>query len=704
MRLPSDEAVIAGLNRLPGPLLGLIAGVAYFASTFLNDALAFTPEQIPVLSVAAGVAVYLTLSVARPPAWVWIGIGVYLGQVGGELVQGRDLPVALGFGLATIPFVAFGIELRRQGLYERGVVSREEDMRATMARTAIASVASALVAVVVVATQGYGDYLTFFLSWATSVFLGVSLVAPLGVPHYGRGLHAMQARLSDRPWPIFLALAAVELVLIAVLFGVGAIDTGPASLAGTFVVLPVVVFATRWLGPRMVGALFLIAIVEISLITAAGVGPFAEFTDTTADALYAAQITLVLLLATTGIFAVTQVELRAAGARFSALFEDAPGLAIVAQPSADGGVTLTDCNRAFLEAIGRERADVVGRPISEVIPECSAVEFTPEDFRLAAGHQLTPEERELAVAAGKTIPVLMEAGPYLDDTGNIAGLQATYLDLTDRKRAEELERENQLIQQQRLATLGRLTAGIAHEVKNPLNFVVNFAEANTELTDAARELLGPKTEQLGPDAAEIEEILDDLGHNAGAIRNHSQRALDIMMSMLQLSRPDSAEPVPCDLNVLADRYAKLAYHGLRARGREVNAEVELELDSELPRVPAVEADVGRVILNLVGNACEAASERAEGGGGERPMVTVSTRATASAVELRVADNGTGISGDALARVFEPFFTTKDPGEGTGLGLSIAKEIVDKHHGSIDVSSEPGTGTEFTVTLPRDGAD
>ena len=259
------------------------------------------------------------------------------------------------------------------------------------------------------------------------------------------------------------------------------------------------------------------------------------------------------------------------------------------------------------------------------------------------------------------------------------------------------ELQSQLVKQQHLATLGTLTAGIAHEVKNPLNFVINFAQASVELTQSLAELIA----EPNPDAAEIAELVAELRANAETIERQGQRALEIITGTLSLSRAAAPAPQPTDLGELVERYSQLAYHGVRGRGAGPAAPVEFELDPELPQVAVVEPELGRVVLNLVGNACEAiaASDRAQGAD---PAVTVSTRRADPWAEIRVRDTGPGIPPEARERVFEPFFTTKDD-DGTGLGLAISRDIVLRHDGEIELRSEPGE-TEFVVRLPLESPE
>ncbi|TWR28959.1 histidine kinase [Mucilaginibacter pallidiroseus] len=253
----------------------------------------------------------------------------------------------------------------------------------------------------------------------------------------------------------------------------------------------------------------------------------------------------------------------------------------------------------------------------------------------------------------------------------------------------------QLIQQEKLASLGELTAGIAHEIQNPLNFVNNFSEVSMELIDEMQE------ELTKGDTEEVLAIASDIKQNLEKIRHHGKRADGIVKGMLQHSRASSNVKEPTNINTIADEYFRLAYHGLRAKDKSFNAELIANLDAELPMANIVSQDVGRVLLNMFTNAFYAVHERKKTAGPEfKPVVEVSTRQVASAIEVRIKDNGTGIPDSIKDKIMQPFFTTKPAGEGTGLGLSLSYDIIVKaHKGTININSAEGQGTEFVITLP-----
>ena len=273
---------------------------------------------------------------------------------------------------------------------------------------------------------------------------------------------------------------------------------------------------------------------------------------------------------------------------------------------------------------------------------------------------------------------------------------------------ESLERlkaaQANLIQSEKMASLGQLTAGIAHEIKNPLNFVNNFANLSVELLDELRQTAAPALDSLGQDRrAELDETMALLTGNLAKIAEHGRRADGIVKSMLAHSRGGSGDWQSSDINSLVEEALNLAYHGARAQDKDFNVTLERDFDKAPRPIDVVPQDVTRVFLNLFGNGFYAGRkrQREEKDSSYRPTLRISTRDVGEAIEVRVRDNGTGIQPEVRAKLFQPFFTTKPTGEGTGLGLSISYDIVTQQHGgTIEVESEPGSFTEFTVRLPR----
>jgi PAS domain S-box-containing protein len=299
------------------------------------------------------------------------------------------------------------------------------------------------------------------------------------------------------------------------------------------------------------------------------------------------------------------------------------------------------------------------------------------------------------------------------------GFVLIYADVTERKQAEEAIRaardaaetalrelqktQASLVHAQKMAALGQLTAGIAHEIKNPLNFVNNFAGLSVELLEELKEAARDSIGALGAGTrSEILETISMLTGNLEKIAEHGRRADGIVRGMLQHSRGGSGDWQATDLNALVEESLNLAYHGARAQDQEFNVTLELDLDRSLAPIEVVSQDVSRVLLNLISNGFYAVTERGrEGDGAFRPLLKIATRECDEGVEIRVRDNGVGIPLEYREKLFQPFFTTKPTGEGTGLGLSISYEIITQQHGgTITVDSEIGDFTEFTVRLPR----
>lgn len=259
--------------------------------------------------------------------------------------------------------------------------------------------------------------------------------------------------------------------------------------------------------------------------------------------------------------------------------------------------------------------------------------------------------------------------------------------------------QDQLVLKEKLASLGELTAGIAHEIQNPLNFVNNFSELNIELI---KELQEERNKENGTRDEELEnELLDDLAQNQEKINHHGKRASSIVKGMLEHSRAGTGERRLTNLNGLVNEYLNMAYQGLRARDKSFNIEMITDFDSSLPEIEMIQQDFGRVLLNLYNNAFYATHEKAlKLDSNYQPKIEVSTRIVNEKVELRIKDNGMGIPKEVINKIFQPFFTTKPTGEGTGLGLSISYDIVTKGHGGeIIAESELGIYTEFVIRLP-----
>jgi signal transduction histidine kinase len=301
------------------------------------------------------------------------------------------------------------------------------------------------------------------------------------------------------------------------------------------------------------------------------------------------------------------------------------------------------------------------------------------------------------------------------------GFVAIYSDITERKKAEERVRaardaaeaalrelkaaQDRLVQTEKLASLGQLTAGIAHEIKNPLNFVNNFSAISVELIDELREALaGAHLDNKL--RTEISEIADMLQGNLNKVVQHGKRADSIVKNMLLHSRQGSGEHRPIDINALVEESLNLAYHGARAEKQGFNITLERFFDQAAGEVDLFPQEITRVLLNLISNGFYAATKRKAdaNGGNYEPTLAATTKNLGDSVEIKIRDNGTGIPPEVKEKMFNPFFTTKPAGEGTGLGLSLSHDIIVKQHaGSIEVDTKPGEFTEFRIVLPRGAA-
>jgi signal transduction histidine kinase len=304
---------------------------------------------------------------------------------------------------------------------------------------------------------------------------------------------------------------------------------------------------------------------------------------------------------------------------------------------------------------------------------------------------------EAAEEAQKTITVTEEKRELLANQNVLLEKQVEKRTIELNRSLEDLKStQTQLVHSEKMASLGELTAGIAHEIQNPLNFVNNFSDLNKELIDEQLE------ELVKGDIEEAKDIAATIRDNESKINHHGRRAEEIVKSMLQHSRTGSGEKELTDINLLADEYLRLSYHGLRAKIAGFNADFKIDLDPVLPKINVVPQDIGRVLLNLINNAFQAVQEKSRKAESRyKPTVTLTTELTVNGqLQIAIIDNGPGIPDSIKDKIFQPFFTTKAAGEGTGLGLSMSYDIVTKGHGGeLKVDSKVGEGSEFMILIP-----
>lgn len=350
-----------------------------------------------------------------------------------------------------------------------------------------------------------------------------------------------------------------------------------------------------------------------------------------------------------------------------------------------------------IENISDEQKAAIAKSLKDADKEMIITEFKLD--------RTEKVKRTTAILLEETIEELEQKRRAVEES-NLA-LQKT---LEDLKAAQE-----QLVQQEKLASLGQLTAGIAHEIKNPLNFVNNFSEVSIELIEEALEELG-KTSQ-DDHTADTAAILADIKLNLSKIHEHGSRADGIVKSMLMHSRGGDGKLEPTDLNALVKEYVNLSYHGMRAGKDPIEVDIELQLDETIGQVPLIAEDFARVILNLCTNAFDACAEKkgsfgslAQSGssrsaapsGPYRPRLTVRTGRNNDGVTIEIEDNGPGIPDEIKDKILQPFFTTKKGTAGTGLGLSITNDIIKAHGGDLQVTSLQGKRTTFTIHLQKPG--
>jgi signal transduction histidine kinase len=343
-----------------------------------------------------------------------------------------------------------------------------------------------------------------------------------------------------------------------------------------------------------------------------------------------------------------------------------------------------------LESISAEEKDFLIKAIKDADKAQAMVQFKLE--------RIEKDRGTLSVMLEETIDDLQKKTKVVEESR--AALE---------KSLEELKAaQAQLIQSEKMASLGELTAGIAHEIQNPLNFVNNFSDVSTELVDEMNEEIDKGNSQLAVGNLQLaisnmriaKEIANDLKQNLEKINHHGKRAGDIVKGMLQHSRTSSGQKELTDINALADEYLRLAYHGLRAKDKSFNAATKTDYDETIGLIKVIPQDIGRVVLNLITNAFYAVNERKKlEPDGYEPVVSVSTKKEKDKIDIKVKDNGTGIPQKVLDKIFQPFFTTKPTGQGTGLGLSLSYDIVKAHGGEIKVNTKENEGTEFTIALP-----
>lgn len=354
--------------------------------------------------------------------------------------------------------------------------------------------------------------------------------------------------------------------------------------------------------------------------------------------------------------------------------------------------------------------------LQHILDTLHQIENLSEEHKATITQSLKDADRELTISQFKldrTEKVKRTTAILLEETIDELELKRKAVEesnLALQKTLADLEAaQDQLVQQEKLASLGQLTAGIAHEIKNPLNFVNNFSELSVELIEETKEELSAVSDQLSAEDRKIIEealeIIDDIETNLKTIHKHGTRADSIVKSMLEHSRGGDSIMEPTNLNGLVKEFVNLSFHGMRAGKNPINVDLEFELDESIGEVPLIAEDFSRVIINLCNNAFDAmrvklnSESRIQNSEDYKPKLTIRTQQKNSGITIKIEDNGPGIPEEIKDKIMQPFFTTKKGTEGTGLGLSITNDIVKAHGGIMNIDSQPGQ-TIFTIKFNR----
>ena len=727
----------AGLTQPWGRSIGLAVavGVAYFLAARLSLLLLTKPDGVAVFWPASGVAAGVLIALGPSARWP-VAAGAMVATIVANVLGDRGLSSALVFALCNA-----GEALLTGWLIERYFGSGFSLDRLSHV---LGLVAAAVVATTVSGIGGTVGFLYFHSStssilttwqhWFASDALGIITVAPLIIEF------AAAARL--RPPRRELGEGIAALVTLVILSGF--VVFLPQGFWGTVVPIALLFPMLLWLAARChpvfpAAAAFIIAVTIVSMTTF-GIGLLGNASFPIAERILAAQAGILAVSLCAFVLAALfaerhlhDAELMTSGTRLQEaltelrlLYENAPiGLAFLTP----------DChyqqiNRHLTEICGISIADHIGRSVRDTVPQVAEqVEHIVATI-LQTGEPITGIEVNGQRPDGGNAERVWNTywHPLKAEGGEILGINVAAEEITEQKRADvalrvvnhqleartdELTKsledlraaQDRLVHTEKLASLGQLTAGIAHEIKNPLNFVNNFSSVSIELIDELRDAL--KARDSGDNRrAEITDLMDTLRDNLGKIVQHGKRADSTVKNMLLHSREGSGEHQPTDINAIVEESLNLAYHGARAERQDFNITLQRSFDPAAGKVDLFPQEITRALLNVITNGFYAVTRRKEqvDTGLFEPTVAATTRNLGDRVEISIRDNGTGIPSEVTEKMFSPFFTTKPAGEGTGLGLSICHDIIVKQHaGSIDVDSQPGSFTEFRIVLPRAAA-
>jgi PAS domain S-box-containing protein len=713
--------------------LAIVVGIVYFLAARLSLFLLTKPDGVAVFWPASGIATGVLVALG-PRARIPVAAGTIVATVVANILGDRTLLSATVFALCNAGealTVGWLIEHYFGAHFSLDKLSH-----------VLGLLAAAVVATVISGVGGTAGFLYFHSStapvlttwqhWFASDALGIVTVAPLIIE--------FTSAARAPPTPPERTEGFVALAILAVLAGF--VVYLPQGLWGTVVPIAMLFPMLLWLAARCrpvftAAAAFVIAL-AIVWTTTFGIGVFGDASFPIAERILAAQASILAISLCAFVLAALFAErrqhetvlvksgtqLQKALTELRLLYENAPiGLAFLSP----------DCryqqiNRHLTEICGISIADHIGQSVRTTVPQVAEqVEYIVQTI-LRTGEPITGVPVNGQRPDGSNARRIWNTywHPLKAADGSILGINVAAEEVTEQKEAETALRivndtleartveltksledlrnaQDRLVQSEKLASLGQLTAGIAHEIKNPLNFVNNFSIVSMELIDELQEALKHR-EIDDQKVAEISDLANTLRSNLDKIVQHGKRADSIVKNMLLHSRQDSGERRRVGINTLVEESLNLAYHGARAEWPGFNVMLQRSFDPAAGEVDLYPQEITRALLNLISNGFYAANQRkvqANGNDSYEPILTAATRNLGDSVEITIRDNGTGISPDMTKKMFSPFFTTKPPGEGTGLGLSISHDIIVKQHaGSIDVDSKVGEFTEFRIVLPR----
>jgi len=725
----------AGSTRQWGRLIGLAVavGIAYFLSARLSLLLLTKPDGVAVFWPASGVAAGVLIALG-PRARLPVAAGAMVATIVANLMGDRTLFGAMVFALCNA-----GEALLTAWLIERyfGL-----DFNLGKLSHGLGLLVCAIVATAVSGIGGTAGFvyfhgsnapiLTIWQHWLASDALGIITVAPL----------IIQSAWAARQPPSQRGLLEGVAALVALVVLNGFVIFLPQGFWGTVVPVALLFPMLLWLAARchpvFGAAAAFISALTIVLTTTFGIGFFGDASLPISERVLGAQASILAVsfcvFVLVALFAerrLHETELVASGTRLhealtelQLLYENAPiGLAFLTP----------DCryrqiNRRLTEICGISIADHIGKSVRNTVPQVAGQVESLVQAILKTGEPITGIEVNGQRPDGTNAERVWMTywHPLKAEDGSILGINVAAEEITEQKRAEaglqlanesleartveltssleELrETQDRLVQTKKLASLGQLTAGIAHEIKNPLNFVNNFSSLSIELAGELQEAIN--SQNINDEkCTEIHDLLDMLQSNLCKIVHHGKRADSIVKNMLLHSRQVSGEHRSVDLNALVEESLNLAYHGAKAQKGDFSITLERSFDPTTGEIKLLPEEITRVLLNLISNSFYATTQRKEeaNGDGYEPLLTAATRNLGDSVEIRIRDNGTGMPPEVTERMFNPFFTTKPAGEGTGLGLSLSHDIIVKQHsGFIEVDTQPGEFTDIRIVLPRD---